>query len=289
MALRTAAHVTGDDRVLTTTRTVAAVIIPFLVLAFVVLDGWPRDTARLFAWPIKPPLTPMILGSVYLGGAYFFARAVRATRWHTIKGGFPPVATFATLMGIATILHWEKFTHSHVAFWLWVGLYFTTPFLIAGVWIVNRRFEDRTNDDVLVPEPIARVVGGIGVLAAVMSAFLFLFPQAAIDIWPWTLTPLTARVMGAIFALGLAAVGAFTERRWSAYRLLVQVEMIMLALILVSGIRGMADWDPSNILTWLFAAGFVGVLAASVVLYLRMEQLTRERRPSVGLLPSHEG
>jgi hypothetical protein len=277
MALRTTAHVTGDDRVLRTTRTVAAVIIPFLVLAFVVLDGWPRDTGRLFAWPIKPPLTPMLLGSVYLGGAYFFARAVRAGRWHTIKGGFPPVATFATLMGIATVLHWEKFTHSHVAFWLWAGLYFTTPFLIAGVWIINRRFEDRATDgEVLVPEPMARVVGAIGVLAAAMSAFLFLFPQAAIDIWPWTLTPLTARVMGAIFALGLAAVGAFTERRWSCYRLLVQVEMIMLALILVSGIRGAADWDSSNILTWLFAAGFVGVLAASVVLYLRMEQLARD-------------
>jgi len=279
MALRTAAHVTDDDRVLVTTRTVSAVIIPFLVLAFVVLDGWPRDTGRLFAWPIKPPLTPMLLGSVYLGGAYFFARAIPATRWHTIKGGFPPVATFATLMGIATILHWEKFTHSHVAFWLWAGLYFTTPFLIAGVWIVNRRFEDRTTDgEILVPESMARVIGAIGVLAAAMSAFLFLFPLAAIDLWPWTLTPLTARVMGAIFALGLAAVGAFTERRWSCYRLLVQVEMIMLALILVSGIRGAADWDPSNVLTWLFAAGFVGVLAASVVLYLRMERLAREPR-----------
>ncbi len=276
MAFRTADHVTADDRVLKTTRAVSAVIIPFLALAFGVLDGWPRDTARLFAWPIKPPLTALLLGSVYLGGAYFFGRAVRTTRWHTIKGGFPPVATFATLMGIATILHWEKFTHSHVAFWLWVGLYFTTPFLIAGVWLVNRRFEDRANDnDVLVPEPMARVVGGIGVLAGVMSAFLFLFPQAAIDIWPWTLTPLTARVMGAIFALGLAAVGAFTERRWSAYRLLVQVEMIMLALILVNGVRAAGDWNPSNILTWLFAAGFVGVLDASVVLYLRMEQLAR--------------
>jgi hypothetical protein len=280
MASRTADQL-KDDRVLTTTRVVSAVIIPFLVLAFVVLDGWPRDTARLFAWPIKPPLTAMLLGSVYLGGAYFFARAVRATRWHTIKGGFPPVATFATLMGIATILHWEKFTHSHVAFWLWAGLYFTTPFLIAGVWIVNRRFEDRTADDeVLVPEPMARVIGAIGVLAAAMSAFLFLFPQGAIDVWPWALTPLTARVMGAIFALGLAAVGAFTERRWSAYRLLVQVEMVMLTLILVSGIRGAADWDPSNVLTWLFAAGFAGVLAASVVLYLRMERLARPTTPA---------
>jgi hypothetical protein len=277
MASRTADRVAHDDRVLRTTRAVSAVIIPFLVLAFVVLDGWPRDTGRLFAWPIKPPLTPLILGSVYLGGAYFFARAVRAGRWHTIKGGFPPVATFAALMGIATILHWEKFTHSHVAFWLWAGLYFTTPFLIAGVWIVNRRFEDPTaGAGVVVPERMARVIGAIGILAMTMSSFLFLVPERAIDIWPWTLTPLTARVMGAIFALGLAAIGAFTERRWSAYRLLVQVEMIMLALILVAGVRGASDWNPSDILTWLFAVGFIGVLGASVVLYLRMERQARD-------------
>jgi hypothetical protein len=93
-----------------------AAIIPFLLLAFAVLHFWPRDTERLSAWPIEPPVTALPLGSVYLGGAYFFLRAARSSRWHTVQGGFPPVATFATLTGIATAAHWEKFTHSHVAF-----------------------------------------------------------------------------------------------------------------------------------------------------------------------------
>jgi len=38
-------------------------------------------------------------------------------------------------MGIATILHWNKFHHGHVAFWLSVLLYFTTTFLIVVVWL----------------------------------------------------------------------------------------------------------------------------------------------------------
>lgn len=272
MTSRAAERATHDDRVLRTTQVVSLVIIPFLVLAFVVLYGRPGDTGRLFAWPIKPPLTALLLGSVYLGGAYFFARAARSTRWHTVKAGFPPVATFATLMGIATVLHWGKFTHDHVAFWLWVALYFTTPFLVAGVWLANRRFEDRdAAGEVMVPQTMARIIGSLGVLAVAMTVFLFLFPQQAADVWPWTLTPLTARVMAAIFALGLAAVGAFTERRWSAYRLMVQVEIVMLVLILVGGVRAGGDWDPSNVLTWLFAAGFTGVLVASLVLYVRLE------------------
>jgi len=274
MAARTADRLVRDDRVLPLTRAVSAAIIPFLLLAFVVLYFWPRDTGRLFAWPIAPPLTTLILGSVYLGGAYFFLLATRASRWHTIKAGFPPVATFATLMGIATVLHWEKFSHSHVAFWLWAGLYFTTPFLVAGVWITNRRHEDATPvDDVLVPRVLARLVGGIGVLAVATSLFLFLLPERAIDLWPWLLTPLTARVMGAIFALGLAAVGAFTERRWSAFRIMLQVEIVMLVLILVGGVRAAEDLDSSNWLTWLFAVGFGGLLVASAMMYVRMERL----------------
>lgn len=123
-----------DDRVLPVTRWLSVAIIPFLVVAFAVLYPFPHDTGRLFAWPVRPTLTPMILASVYLGGAYLFLRAAMAAQWHTVKGGFVPVGTFATLMGVATILHWDKFTHSHVAFWLWAGLYFTTPLLVFGVW-----------------------------------------------------------------------------------------------------------------------------------------------------------
>ena len=75
-----------DDRVLALTRWVSLVIIPFLVVAFAVLVPWPSDTARLFAWDIEPTLMPMVLGSVYLGGAYFFLRAFRAKEWSTAGG-----------------------------------------------------------------------------------------------------------------------------------------------------------------------------------------------------------
>jgi hypothetical protein len=267
----------GDDRVLLFTRAVSSAIIPFLLLAFAVLYGRPDDTGRSFAWPVAPHLTALLLGSVYLGGAYFFLVAARASRWHTIKAGFPPVAAFASLMGIATVLHWDRFTHSHVAFWLWVALYFTTPFLVVAVWIANRRHEDRTPvDDVLVPALTARLIGATGLLASATSLFLFLVPEAAVDRWPWQLTPLTSRVMGAIFALGLAAVGAFTERRWSAFRLMLQVEMLMLVLIVVAVIRAAGDLATSNPLTWLFAVGFGGLLGGSAVLYLQMDGRARQ-------------
>ena len=254
------------------------VIVPFLVLAFLVLVPRPGDTKRLFAWQILPTMSPMILGSVYLGGAYFFVRAARSRQWHTVAGGFPSVGTFASLMGIATILHWDRFIHTNVAFWLWVALYFTTPLLVFAVFFRNQReYRPGTDSDVTVSPAAAAVIVGAGCLATATSAFLYLFPQRAIHVWPWRLTPLTAQMLGAVFALGIAGLGAARERRWSAMRVLMQVEAMMLALILIAGIRARDQFDASNALTWLFAAGFAGTALGTAILYVRMESRTRSQ------------
>ena len=260
-----------DDRVLSATRWLSAAIIPFLIVAFAVLYPFPDDTGRLFAWPVKPTITPMILASVYLGGAYFFFRAATARHWHTVKGGFVPVGIFATLMGVATILHWDKFTHSHIAFWLWAGLYFSTPFLIFGVWWANRRRNvPGTGTELLIPVRVSRVIAVLGGLSGLTALFLFLFPDRAAAVWPWMLTPLTAQVMAAIFALGIAGLGAPLDRRWSSAQILLQVAALMLALILVAGVRASSELDLSNAVTWLIGAGFAAVLAAIVATYARM-------------------
>jgi hypothetical protein len=264
------ARVERDDRILPTTRILSVAIVPFLVVAFVVLYVFPGDTDRLFAWTIKPTLTAMVLGAVYLGGAYFFVRAARASQWHTVKGGFLPVSLFASLMGVATVIHWDRFAHHHVAFWLWAGLYFTTPFLVFAVWLNNRRTDPApAPGERLLPAWLATLVGLVGVLACATSAFVFLDPARAIAWWPWTLTPLTARVMAAILALGAAAVGTLRERRWSSMRIMVEVEAFMLALIAVAVVRAHGQLDTSRPLTWLFGAGFAGVLLASGWIYRR--------------------
>jgi hypothetical protein len=266
----------ADDRVLALTRAVSWFIVPFLLVAFAVLWPVPTDTGTLFAWPIAPTLTAMMLGAAYLGGAYFFVRAGRAAHWHTIKGGFVPVTTFATLLGIATVIHWDTFHHRHLAFWLWAALYFTTPFLVAFVYLRNRRHDaPAAEGEPRLPVMTARVIGGLGTLALATGLLLFAVPATAIRYWPWNLTPLTARVMGAIFCLGLAGIGAFVDRRWTSARIPLQVAAVMLVLILVAGVRAHAELASGNVLTWAFVAGFGMVAVAVVVLYVRMERRSR--------------
>jgi hypothetical protein len=266
-----AAAVDRDDRVLVMTRVVSGVIVPFLAVAFVVLFPVPTDTKRLFAWEIKPTFTAMVLGSVYIGGAYFFVRAVLAHSWRVIKGGFLPVGIFASVLGIATIAHWGKFNHHHVAFWLWAGLYFTTPFLVFATWWRNNRYAaPRTSDEVDLPRATRMIMAIAGGAAGLTGVTLFVIPRQMAEIWAWTLTPLTARVMGAVFLLGVAGLGVLAEAGWTSARVMLEVECLMLALILVAVIRAHGEFLTARPLTWLLGAGFAVTLVGSVLLYVRM-------------------
>jgi hypothetical protein len=211
------------DEVLPTSRWLALFIIPFLVGATAILWIRPHETGRLFAWPMGSPMTALLLGSAYVGGIWFFVRVFRARQWHRVKIGFLPVATFSSLLGVTTVLHWDSFTHGHVSFWAWAVLYFTAPPFVLAAWIANRGEDDgrRAAGDPLLPRAVRSVVGAMGVLAGALAALLFIAPEALIPHWPWTLGALTARVVAAIVAMqGVALVGIAIDGRWSVAKVM---------------------------------------------------------------------
>ncbi|HEY3338789.1 MAG TPA: hypothetical protein VGK18_09820 [Propionicimonas sp.] len=267
-----AARASQDDRVLRGTRALSAFIAPFLIVAFVVLYVFPADTERLFAWTIHPTMTPMVLASAYFGGFSFFVRALWEHRWTTLAPGFLSVGLFATLLGVATIIHWDRFNHQHFAFWLWVGLYFTAPFLVALAYLANRRHAAPARpDEARLGRGSRWAVGSVGAAALATGISMFLAPAVMIPIWPWMLTPLTCRVVGAIFCLGAAGVVTLTDPRWVTVRMMLQVEALMVALMLVAALRAPAEFATDRPLTWLMLIGFIGVLCGSAALWFRHE------------------
>jgi hypothetical protein len=268
-------HPTRDDRVLRSTRALAVFIAPFLLVAFVILFGFPGDTRRLWAWPIRPTMTAMVLAAAYLGGCLFFVRVLRERHWAAMKFGFVAVAIFASVLGVVTIVHWDRFTHGHVAFWLWAGLYFTAPFLVVAAWLVNRRYAATQAPGEARLGTVSRAVVAVTGLAALGTGLELLFdPTRVIPVWPWALTPLTSRVMGAVFCLGCAGLGALVDPRWVALRLMLQVEGLMVALILVAAGRARGELFGDRPLTWLMLGGFGAVLIGSGYLWV-----VHERRP----------
>jgi hypothetical protein len=277
----------GENRVLISTRLLALVIIPFLLGAFIILYMFPGETARLFAWPIKPTMTSMVLASAYLGGAYFFVRVLVERRWNVVKIGFVSVTVFASLLGLATIMHWDVFNHRHITFWIWAALYFTTPFLVFGAYLTNQRVAGSPAPNELRLGSLARwLIGLIGLLALVQGLIMFVAPQLVLPLWPWSLTPLTCRIIGAIFCLGSAGLAVFADPRWSSVTVLLEVEMIMIPLMLIAAVRAVRELRPHRALTWLLGGGFIAILVASVYLWVVMT--ARERTRSALRQPAQE-
>jgi len=266
----------ADDRVLRPTRLLAAGIIPFLVTGFLILYIVPGRTGELFAWPIAPTMTAMLLASAYAGGVWFFVSVLRAPEWHTVAEGFPPVVVFAGLLGGATFLHWDRFTHGHVAFWVWTALYVVAPFLVAWVWLVNRRTAPPPAPD----EPrlgawTRRVFVAGGVVSVSLGVVLVVVPGLASYVWPWAITSLTGRVIGAVLCLGIAGFGVLRDDRRSSVVRLVEVAMVMAAFVAIAMLRAREQIGWNRPLAWAMVAGVVVILVGGGVLVARFRSAGR--------------
>jgi len=260
-----------DDRIQPITRIVGVFVVPFLWLAFLILFFQPDSTGERFAWAIKPHMTAMYMGAGYLGGSWIFINAIFGKRWHRIAGGFLPITTFTWFMLLATFLHWNRFSNN-LAFYLWLILYVVTPFLVPALWFMNRKTDsgDSEENDVLIADIVGWVLKLMGLLGSVYSVTGFLNPAFAIQTWPWTLTPLTARVMCGWIAL--LSVGAFTmstEIRWSAWKVPLESIAIWHVLVVVAMIINRSELKP-GLLNW-YTIAISGMLIGIFIFYALSE------------------
>jgi hypothetical protein len=268
-----------DGRILPATHWASLVVFAILVPALVILWGLPGRTADAWAWTIKPDLTPIFLGAGYGAGAYFFLRTFLSRQFHPSAPGIFGAAFFATLMLIATLIHWDRFNHGHaplvgaIVFYGWVAVYILSPPLVLALWWANRRTDPRTPapGEPVVPPRVLLAARAFAAGAFLAAAVFFLLPQTAIDVWPWTLTPLTSRVLGSFTAqVGVGALLLSMDPRWSAWKLIVQTFFVATALLLVGAIRAWGDFDTGNVMTYLYVGGLLAGDVALLLLYRSM-------------------
>ncbi len=279
MGARSDSNGDGRDRLLLGTRVLAFVVIPVLVAAFIILFGFPSRTKQLWAWTLKPELTASIMGAAYLSGAWFFVRSVYDGRWHRVAIGWLAVIPFTGFLGVATLIHWDKFNHDHVSFWAWLLLYSVTPTALPGLWIMNQRAAGApsASTEVELPHTVRWLVAGSGAALLVVAAIIFVKPESAISRAPWVVTPLTARSL-ASFSTFLAFVWlafAFTGR-WSRLAISFEATTLGLLMVAVSAVRSYGDFESGA-----RATTFVVLLAVSVAgtLALLVWATRRGRRP----------
>ena len=273
-----------DDRVLPETRWVSLTLSIILVLAVAVLWGTPDRTEDRWAWTIRPDMTPIFIGSVYAGGAFFFARVFFARRFHPVAPGLLGAIVLTSLILITTLVHWERFNHGDaplagaLAFYGWVAIYGLAPVLLAFLFVRNRRTDARRpeTEDTEVPRSARLAAQVIAVLAVAGAALLLLFPSTAIDVWPWDLTPLTSRVLGCcVAAIAAVMFGVSTDARWSGWRFVIQTLLVFAVFLLIGTLRSWSDLDEDNALTWVYLGSVVGGLVVLVALYSAQERRSR--------------
>jgi len=274
-----------DDAIRPYTRVVAGIVLPFLVVAWVLLYLLPNATATLFAWTIVPSLTSMLLAASYAGGVWFFVSVLRARRWHTVKYGFPAVLVFAALLAAATLLHWDRFHFGHVSFVTWATLYFTTPVLVAVVLVLNWRADPATVDerDYRIPLLPRLVVAAVGTVSLVCGLVVFAAPGLVADAWAWELTPLTARVVGAVLTLpGVVNLWLLADSRWSAFRSIFQAQIVSLVFITAALVLARGDLATSGPAGPAFVLGIVVSLVWFAAFYLWCEHRSARTGSAVG-------
>lgn len=253
----------------------SVLLIPVLVVAFLILYAFPQIGIDNFAWPVRPLMTSMMLGATYLGGAYFFLVVVLSRKWRHVWLGFLPISAFAGSLGIATLLHWDRFVHERFTFQVWAFLYFTVPLILPVLWYRNFRQVDDTdlNQGRSLSTRIRWAFGALGSILTLAGLLLLIIPEQMLAIWPWTLTPLTARVMSVMFLLpGLVGLSVAYIGRWSSARYLLQAQAFTIILMLMAIYMARADFEWERAVSWVFAGGLTAVLMLILTTYLSMRE-----------------
>ena len=205
---------------------------------------------------IDPQVTSLVLGAAYVAGAYFFIRVVMVDSWHRVAAGFPAVIVFVWGAAGATALHLDRFMHDGLSFAAWAAIYAIAPARAAAALsrpAARGARAVRRHADVSRARILLGGVGGAVVLGALLA---FALPQITIDVWPWTLTPLTARIVATVMALfGSLWVSVALHGGKTAARIPLEAHALGLAFLLIAAVRGSGDIDWTNPLAAVLVAG----------------------------------
>jgi hypothetical protein len=233
------------------------------VIAGIQLFVGASETDRFFSWDIEPPITAAFLGAAYWAAAVLLGWASRQRTWAEARTALPPVLAIAVLLLVATLLHLDRFDLDSLFGWFWLVVYvIVTPLVL---WLIWRSPRDR-------PASIDR--GGslstwlrvaLGTQAAAMLGVgiaLFAAPIDVAAIWPWALTELTGRAVGAFLCgFGLAAAVAIREDDLTRMRGSAMAYGVLGALELVALAIHSGDVSGTALETAVYVAFWAGVVA----------------------------
>ncbi len=220
-------------------------------------------TEDFFAWTIASPLTAAFLGAGYLAAACLDGMSARERLWAVARVPLPAVLVFTTTTLVVTLMHLDSFHMDSFFGWAWLVTYALLPPSVTAVLLYQRRMGGgEPTRRAPLPAWLRRATMVLAVAVTLLGVALVLIPSDAAGWWPWPLTVLTSRAVGAwLVIVGLTAGQAAWENDWARLRPLCITYVVLGVLQLVAVARYPDEID------WLAPAGwlYVAVLIALVV------------------------
>jgi hypothetical protein len=252
------------------TRELRLVLVLFAGLAFIagiLLFVLSAHTDDWFSWTIKPPLTAAFLGASYWAACVLLGWSASRREWRAARPAMLPVLTIAILLLIATLIHVERFHTDTIFGWFWITVYVLVPPLLCIMLWRQLQVAGPPPRDAL---PLARwlrlALSLEGLVLAGVGIALYVSPASADSLWPWTLTPLTARAVGAfLVGFGAAALQAAWENDLKRLAGSAYAYALLGLLELVAILRYPDELDGSGARGVLYVAFAAIVLATGLV------------------------
>ena len=223
------------------------------VVAGPTLYFFPNDTGTYFAWTIGHPLTPVYMGASYFAGIGNVL-AVRANRWSLARVQLPAIILFTLTMLAATLMHIEIFNWSHPVAWAWLAVYVVSPTAAVIVFFqMERGFQAPEFASNKLPAIFSPVMLTFAAIYGVIGSALFFFPEQVLPLWAWSLTPLTARVIGGWWLSGASLQYMLSQQQTlhTAWVGLV-ANILVTCLHLIGALLHFADFNGLRVSLWLY-------------------------------------
>lgn len=197
------------------------------IIAILQLYFFSTATDKFFAWTIAVPLTAAFLGAGFGAGFILVFLYRNEKLWANARVALPGVLVFTLLTLLATILHIDKFhintSSDPVAVffsWVWLVVYIVAPIVQAvAIWQQTRTTGSEPPRQHPLPTWLKAALGVHVAIMLLIGIPLFIVPSVISPLWPWALTPLTARAV-ASWLVGIGAIlgHALWENEWNRIR-----------------------------------------------------------------------
>ena len=243
-------------------------------LAFYLAPGL---AASWWPWPL-PGLAARFVGALLISGATYSGLTAMA-RTNLPLAGMLLTASGYSLIALVGTLHGGELGWT-TALMVWAAIWAVVALIFAVLLIV---VQSRRPHHIAAAQPLppaARIFFTLHMLlVAPVGLVMYLAPVWAQSYWPWTLSPINIRLIGAMFVVTAAlSFWCRRQRACEAVAPALATYGMFTLLVLIASFIHFSLFNPARLITWVFVA--VYILVASGAWYLLWAQ-TRSR-PALG-------